>query len=119
MWQDEADFEAISKTRPRIIIALFPRVVAGWDGGRLSQSPPGSFVTESDQAPYSIELCIYLGRGLPGWSPLVMRGKEQYEEQVDFLVRAIEDTRKTAYKRASENRKVSANSSLGTSIGRV
>jgi hypothetical protein len=83
------------------------------------KSPPGSFVTESVQAPYSIESCIYLGRGLPEWSPLVVRGKEQHGEQVDFLVRAIEDTRKTAYKRASENRKESVNSSLGTSIGRV
>lgn len=83
------------------------------------KSPPGSFVTESDQVPCSIESCIYLGRGLPDWSPLVVTGKEQYEEQVDFLVKAIEDTRKTAYKRASENRKESVNSTLETSIGRV
>jgi hypothetical protein len=45
----EADFDAISRTRPRII-ALFPRVVAYGvaDLVKDEKSPPGSFLPESD-----------------------------------------------------------------------
>ena len=103
--QDEADFDAISKTRPRII-TLFPRVMA-WTVVDLvndEKSPPGSFPRESDQAPHNIETCIHPGKGLPEWSSLVVRGKEQREEQKDFLAKAAEDARKAVYKRAPEHR---------------
>ena len=37
-----------------------------------------------------------------------MRGNEQCEEQMDFLMKVVEDARKAAYKRAPENRRESA-----------
>jgi hypothetical protein len=93
--RSEADFDAISRTRPRII-ALSPRVVA-WEVADLvkdEKSPPGSFPPESDQAPHTIETCIHPGRGLPEWSSLVVRGKAEREEQKDFLVKAMENAKK-------------------------
>jgi hypothetical protein len=113
----EVDFDAISRTRPRII-PLFPRVVA-WgvaDLGTDEKSLPGSFPPESDQVPYTQESCIHPGRGLPEWSSLVMRGKEEREEQKDLLERAIENAKKEAYtnRRALEHgRRESINSTSG------
>jgi hypothetical protein len=120
--RDEADFDAISKAHPRII-TLFPGVVA-WrvvDLVNDDKSPPGSFLIESDQAPRNIETCIHPGRGLPERSLLVVRGKEQREEQKDFLVKVVESARKEAYhtRRALEHRRKSLNSTLGILIGRV
>jgi hypothetical protein len=103
---DEADFDMVSQTQPGVI-TLFPRVVA-WSVGDLvkdQKGPPGSFLTESDQTPYSVGICIHPGRGLLECSPLVVRGKEQRKEQLDFLIRAMVDARKAAYKRTPEYRK--------------
>lgn len=118
--QDEVDFDGTSQTRPNII-TLFPRVVALTieDLDNDEKIPPGSFPRESDQAHYNTETCIYPGKGLPEWSSLVVRGKEQREEQKDFLVKATEDARKAVYKRAPEHRRELANSTLGTSVGRL
>jgi hypothetical protein len=118
----ELDFDVISKTCPRII-ALFPRVVALELAELVNEkSPPGSFPPESDQAPHTIEKCIHPGRGLPEWSSLVVRGKEEREEQKDFLVKAMENAKKEAHNNRrilGHSKRESLNSTMGIPIGRV
>ncbi len=81
----------MSRTHPRIL-TLFPRIVA-----REMVSPvkpdtglPGSRPGEPDQMPQIIDTRIHPGRGLPEWSPLILRVKEGQEE----LERELMDAKK-------------------------
>lgn len=119
--RSDADFDAVSRTRPRII-ALFPRVVALGVADLVNdeKSPPGSFPPESDQAPRTIETCIHPGRGLPEWCLLVVRGKEEREEQKDYLMKAIENAKKQAHSNRriiEHSRRESINSTSGAPRG--
>ena len=78
------------------IFTLFPRVVVRGVAEPLNHDtgPPGSWPRESDQAPYTIETCIHPGRGLPEFSALVVRGREDQEERNDYLSKVIEDAKK-------------------------
>jgi hypothetical protein len=75
---DTAD-DVVCPTRPHIF-TLFPRVTAL----KLSAPPqaptdlPGSW-PEDDQEPRTIETYIHPGTGLPEWSVLVLKGKEEEE----------------------------------------
>jgi hypothetical protein len=87
--------EAMSRTHPRIF-TLFPRVVAHGVAGPINYhiGPPGSGSRQSDQATRAIETDIYPGRGLPEWSPLVVRGKQEQEEKTEYLSKVLEDAKK-------------------------
>ena len=67
---DGFDPDLVSKTHPRVF-TLFPRIVA-----RMTQDTlvPGSW-------PELEEIVIHPGIGLPEWSPLVVRGKRDVEEE--------------------------------------
>ena len=85
------------------------------------KSPPGSFLLESDQASRTIETCIHPGRGLPEWSLLVVRGKQEREEQKDFLVKAMENAKKEAHsnRRIVEHSRRLNKFDIGAPRGRV
>lgn len=93
--RDETDFEVASRAPPRII-TLFPRVVARKivDPVKHAENLPGSWPLESDHTPRTLETCIHPGSGLPQWSPLVVRGKEEEEERNDYLQKVLEDAKK-------------------------
>ncbi|KAH6668368.1 hypothetical protein B0J14DRAFT_658287 [Halenospora varia] len=86
---DEADLELVSRTHPRVF-TLFPRVVARGvaDPGNHDRGLPGSWPPESDLT------CIHPGVGLPEWSSLVVRGKDEQEEKKEYLIKALENAKK-------------------------
>jgi hypothetical protein len=88
---DEIRSDIMSKTHPRIF-TLFPRVVAWEVAGPIKPDagPPGSWPSESDQGLRRIETCIHPGVGLPEWSSLVVRGKEEQEQRNEYLSKALE-----------------------------
>jgi hypothetical protein len=90
-----SDYDDMSKTHPRIF-TLFPRVVARGvaDPIKHEAGPPGSWSPEFDQAPCTVETCIHPGIGLPEWSSLVVRGKEEQEERNEYLSKALENAKK-------------------------
>jgi hypothetical protein len=92
---DETKSDIVSKTHPRIF-TLFPRVIAREVAGPIKHDagPPGSWPPESDHAPRTIETCIHPGIGLPEWSSLVVRGKEEQEERNEYLAKALENAMK-------------------------
>jgi hypothetical protein len=91
-----------SKTHLRIY-TLFPRVVTLEAAGPVKHEAnlPGSWPSESDQGHRRIETCIHAGVGLPEWSPLVVRGKEEQEQRSEYLSKVIE----TAKKQLHSNRR--------------
>lgn len=91
---DEMDSDLISRTHPRVF-TLFPRVMARGvaDPAHQNPGPPGSWPAESDLT------CIHHGQGLPEWSPLVVRGKEEQEARKDYLIKALEDAKKQLHTR--------------------
>lgn len=91
----ETSFEIVSRTRPRII-TLFPRVIARGvgDPAKSNVNLPGSWPQGSDYAPVTVETCIHPGSGLPQWSPLIVRGKDEEEERKEYLARALDDAKK-------------------------
>lgn len=97
---DGTNPDIMSKTHPRIF-TLFPRVIAREvaDPIKHTAGPPGSWLSESDQAPRTTETCIHPGMGLPEWSSLVVRGKEEQEERKDYLLKALEDAKKNLNRR--------------------
>ena len=77
----EVNFDLVSRTRPRIL-TLFSQVVA-WGKADLAMdrtNPPGSFPLDSTQAPRTLETYIHPGRGLPKWSPPVIRQDRRNEK---------------------------------------
>jgi hypothetical protein len=92
---DESKPDITSKTHPRIF-TLFPRIIAQEVAGPIKHDagPPGSWPPESDQGPRTIETCIHPGIGLPEWSPLVVRGKEEIENTDEYLSKALENAKK-------------------------
>jgi len=86
---DGTDTEPIFNTRPRIF-TLFPRVMA-WpevDLAKQDKAPPGSWPPELKP------VCIHFGRGLPEWSPLVVRGKDAKDEKDELFEIAMEKFKK-------------------------
>ncbi|KAH7374080.1 hypothetical protein BKA64DRAFT_714899 [Cadophora sp. MPI-SDFR-AT-0126] len=83
---DGHDPDLISKTRPRVFI-LFPRIVARTQEKLL----PGSW-------PEVEPIVIHPGIGLPEWSPLVVRGKDDQEEIAEKLKKAIENMKKELHR---------------------
>ena len=79
----------LSKTRPRVF-TLFPRVIIHGevDPENQDKGPPGSWPTDSDH------ICIHPGLGLPEWSPLVVRGKDDQEEKNEFIANMMENAMK-------------------------
>jgi hypothetical protein len=78
--------EIVSSTHPRIF-TLFPRITAVQKLSRAAEPAtglPGSWPQAQDE-PRTIETCIHTGAGLPEWSPLVVKGKEEEEERRDYL----------------------------------
>jgi hypothetical protein len=61
------------------------------------------------------------GIGLPEWSPLVVRGKEDQEERKDYLMKIIENAKEMHTTRhiLEHSRRESLNSISGPVIGRV
>lgn len=83
---DKHDLDSISKTRPRVSI-LFPRIIAQTQEKRL----PGSW-------PEIEPIVIHPGRGLPEWSSLVVRGKQDQDETTEKLKKAIENVKKDLHR---------------------
>jgi hypothetical protein len=92
---DESKSDIMSKTHPRTF-TLFPRITAQEVAGPIKSDtgPPGSWPPESDQGPRTIETCIHPGIGLPEWSPLVVRGKEEQEGKDEYISKALENAKK-------------------------
>ncbi|KAI9651697.1 MAG: hypothetical protein M1829_002566 [Trizodia sp. TS-e1964] len=118
-WDPESpkdNLDIMSESHNRIL-CLFPHVVA-WeivDVVEHTSGPPGSWPVDLKQAPCAKETCIHPGRGLPEWSPLVVRGQKMQEEKIDFISKALE----TAKKELHSTRRVSGHSrrgSIGSSI---
>ena len=109
---------------PCRILSLFPRIVA-WRGADLvndGTSTPGSFPLESDEVSRPLETCIHPGRGLPEWSPLVVRGEEARMELDNAVKKAIDDAKKRAYnarRTLEHSRRESINSTAGQLIGKA
>lgn len=106
--------DIISSTHPRIF-PLFPRVTARKLSGnaKLSVGPPGSW-PESDQEPRIIETCIHAGVGLPEWSTLVVKGKEEEEERKEYLEEVMENAKLNA--RSRRNGGISRSGSMAGSV---
>jgi hypothetical protein len=70
-----------------------------------------------------IETCIHPGRGLPEWSSLVVRGKEEREERKDYLMKTIiENAKKQAHSNRrilEHSRRASINSTSGAPRGKL
>lgn len=88
----------MSITHPRIF-TLFPRVVAREVATPVKHDTglPGSWPLESDQVPRAIDTRIHPGRGLPEWSPLIVRVKEEQEDLKKLLMDAkkMQSTRRS------------------------
>lgn len=111
---DKTKIDGGTETRPRVF-TLFPRVVANGvtSPTKADRGPPGGWPSESDQVNHKIEMCIHPGLGLPEWSPLVLRGKEEQE----CLQKLIEDARKEAHsarRRTSRHSRVDSTGSLAS-----
>lgn len=118
--------EITSQTRPRIF-KLFPRVIAREvvvsPIKRDSTGLPGSWPGESDaweSAPRKTttrETCIHPGIGLPEWSALVERGRQEQEETDEFLLKVVEDAKKHLHstRQQTEQRRRESMGSLTTS----
>lgn len=116
----EANCEEMSKTRHRII-TLFPRVTIQvvTSPAHRSESIPGGFPTEPDEALWTIETCIHPGSGLPEWSPLVVRGQEDHETKKEEIARAIKAVYSSTKRNAGHGRKDSLGSQVSTPVGRT
>lgn len=111
-----AETDIISSTYPRIY-TLFPRVI-GRTLSSMAAPPadlPGSW-PQSDQEPHTIETCIYAGRGLPEWSALVVKGKEEVVVKERYLREALEKAMKELDARSERNKGHSRNGSMVESV---
>ncbi len=86
---DQTNPDLTSTTRSQIF-PLFPRVLAPGVGNLVSHGSglPGSWPVDSDLT------IIHSGKGLPEWSPLVVRGQVEQEERKDFFRTALENAKK-------------------------
>jgi hypothetical protein len=84
------DTELTFETHPRIF-TLFPRITAREMSDMVTHgtSLPGSWPAEKN-----LLTCIHEGKGLPEWSPLVVRGKTEQEKTADFLKKTMENAKK-------------------------
>lgn len=89
-----AEYDEMSKTHPRIF-TLFPRVVARGVAEPIKQDarPPGSWAPEFDQPSRTVETCIHHGLGLPEWSSLVVRGKQEQEGRDEYISQVLENAK--------------------------
>jgi hypothetical protein len=87
--RDETHSDLMSRTHPGVF-TLFPRVLARGvaEPDSHDKGPPGSWPLDSDLT------CIYPGKGLPEWSSLVVRGKEEQAERKDIFTKAVENAKK-------------------------
>lgn len=110
--RDETKQDIISSTHPRIF-TLFPRIMAQKVANpvNLSKGLPGGWPGDSELVPRTIETCIHPGRGLPEWSPLVVRGKEEQEQQKVYLLNILE-TAKREFRRTSGHGRAGSKGSL-------
>jgi hypothetical protein len=88
---NETKLDMVFKTHPRIF-TLFPWVIAREVANPVNhdKGPPGGWPRDSEQTPRSMETCTHPGSGLPEWSPLVVRGKEEQEERNTYILNALE-----------------------------
>jgi hypothetical protein len=110
---EEADIK--SSTRPRIFI-LFPRVIAFEKPSGTDMeigSLPGSW-QQSEEEPHPIETCIHTGTGLPEWSPLVVKGKEEEEERENFIRRLKQEANAWSSRRNGGHSRRQSTASLGS-----
>ena len=110
---DETNPDLSSTTRPRIF-PLFPRVLAPGVGNLVNHGSglPGSWPVDSDLT------IIHPGKGLPEWSPLVVRGQVEQEERKNFFRTALENAKKhlQSTKRASGNGRRDSRGSVTSGI---
>jgi len=117
--------DVVSSTYPRIF-TLFPRVTA-LKMPVLAEAPaslPGSW-PEQNQEPYVNETRIHPGTGLPEWSVLVLRGKEEQEwrkqcieaERIQDKLAALEKERQELEARGGRNAHSRAGSLVGSTSG--
>ncbi len=87
---NNTDIDIVSSTHPRIF-TLFPRIIARKVVGSAKppMGPPGSW-PEAEQEPRMIETCIHTGTGLPEWSALVVKGKQEEQERKEYLSEAMQ-----------------------------
>ena len=110
---DQTNSDLNSTTRPQIF-PLFPRILAPGLGNLVNQGSglPGSWPVGSDLT------IIHPGKGLPEWSPLVVRGQLEQEERKDFFRKVLENAKKQlqSTRRASGNGKRDSRGSVTSGI---
>lgn len=93
----DPEAEIVSYTHLRIF-TLFPRITATQKLPRAAEppaGPPGSWPQHQDE-PRIIETCIHPGAGLPEWSPLVVKGKDEENERQDYIREHMERVKQEA-----------------------
>lgn len=115
--------DVVSSTYPRIF-TLFPRVTALKLSvpAEVPAGLPGSW-PETEQEPRMIETCIHCGTGLPEWSVLVVRGKDEEiwrkqcieKERIQEELAALEKQKRELESRGGRNGQHSRDGSIAGS----
>ena len=101
---DPPEENTISSSTHNRVFVLFPRVMARrLCASTETASPPGSW-PESEEEPHTEEICIHPGLGVAEWSALVLRGKEEVDDEQRILEQLQESAKRAAKEQIAKKR---------------